>query len=286
MQRLAFSTIPCEGWTMEEIVGVAKELGFQGLELREGEAWSIHTGLAPHERLQAHQAVKTAGLTITNIGSSVCFTGRDDDEEQFRHFKEVVELARDLGAQGVRVFLGYFTTRRDQAVPDIPYENLVSRLQQACDYSADYGVQVWIETHNEYATGRSLRKLLDHVSRRNCKVIYDVIHPLEEGEKPADTIALLGAQCVHVHIKDGIPEDDPMMTNWKYTKVGEGRIPLSSIIRLLEQAGYAGYYSLEWETKWRSELQVPGMEPEVIFPSYTAYMNRFLLMEGNRGAAE
>ncbi|MDF2715207.1 MAG: hypothetical protein K0R28_2132 [Paenibacillus sp.] len=285
MQRLAFSTIPCEGWTLEEIVSVAKEVGFQGLELREGEAWTIHIGLTPVERMKALQSVREAGLTITDIASSVCFTGNEGDAEQFSHFQKVVELAHDLGARGVRVFLGYFTYRRDQAVPDIPYENLVNQLRQACDYSAAHGVQVWIETHNEFSTGRILRRLLDDVNRRNCVVIYDVIHPLEEGEAPADTIALLGSQCVHVHIKDGISVEDPMMTNWKYTKIGEGQIPLSSIVERLEQSGYTGYYSLEWETKWRSELQVPGMEPNVIFPHYTAFMLNLLHIEESRGSA-
>ncbi|CAM4296941.1 sugar phosphate isomerase/epimerase [Paenibacillus endophyticus] len=283
MQRLAFSTIPCEGWTLEEIVAAAKEVGFQGLELREGEAWAIHTGLTSGERMKALATMKEAGLTITDIASGVCFTGSEGDAEQFRHFQKVAALAHDLEARGVRVFLGYFTYRRDQQVPDIPYEILVNQLQQACDYSAAHGVQVWIETHNEFSTGRVLRKLLDDVNRHNCLVIYDVIHPLEEGEAPADTIALLGSQCVHVHVKDGIPVEDPMVTNWQYTKIGEGQIPIASIIELLEKSGYTGYYSLEWETKWRSELQVPGMEPDIIFPHYTDYMINLLQNDKNRG---
>ncbi|SDD04747.1 Sugar phosphate isomerase/epimerase [Paenibacillus sp. UNCCL117] len=273
MQRLAFSTIPCAGWALEDMAAAAKKDGFRGLELREGDAWSIHTGMTPDQRKHALQVVKEAGLTITDIGSGVCFTGSEGDAEQLRHFKEVARLAQDLEARGVRVFLGYFTNRIDQPVPDISYPALVDLLRQACDYAAAYGVQLWIETHNEFSTGRILRKLLDDVSRDNCMVIYDVIHPLEEGEDPAETVALLGSQCVHVHIKDGVPAEDPMATNWKYTKVGEGQIPISSIVALLEQSGYAGYYSLEWETKWRSELQVPGMEPDVIFPHYVAYMH-------------
>ncbi|MFB9330795.1 sugar phosphate isomerase/epimerase family protein [Paenibacillus aurantiacus] len=284
MQRLAFSTIPCEGWSLEAIVAAAKEGGYQGLELREGEAWAIHVGLSPAERLQASRLAKEAGVTITDIGSGVCFTGSGEDAGQFHHFAKVVALARDLDARGVRVFLGYFTSRKDQIVPDIPYASLVGALRQACDYAAAYGVQLWIETHNEFSTGRVLRKLLDDVNRPNCVVIYDLIHPLEEGEAPEETVALLGAQCVHVHVKDGMPADDPMATNWTYTRIGEGRVPIASIVELLEQSGYRGYYSLEWETKWRRELQVPGMEPDVVFPHYTAYMRQLLQLERNRGS--
>jgi len=282
--RLAFSTIPCEGWSLEEIVAIAKQGGFSGLELREGAAWCIHTQLSPDERRAALHKVKEAGLIISNIGSGVCFTGREGDAEQFENFKQAVSLAHDLDARGVRVFLGYFTSRRDSEAPAIPYANLVQQLQQACNYAGAQDVQVWIETHNEYATGRLLRTLLDDVDRPNCAVIYDIIHPLEEGESPIDTIRLLGEQCVHVHIKDGIPFEDPMETNWKYTRVGEGDVPIPSIVGLLEESGYTGYYSLEWETKWRKELQVPGMEPAVVFPYYVTFMHDIFQSLSKRGS--
>ncbi|WP_409340611.1 sugar phosphate isomerase/epimerase family protein [Paenibacillus sp. MBLB4367] len=273
MQRLAFSTIPCDGWSLDEMADMAKQCGFHGLELREGDVWGISVEMTKDERSAALRKVEEAGLRVIDIGSGVCLTGSEGDAEQLGHFRKVVSLAQDLRASGVRVFLGYFRNRRDEQVPAIPYVELIDHIRQACDVAAAAGVQVWIETHNDFSTGRSLRKLLDDVDRPNCAVIYDLIHPLEEGESPADTIALLGSQCVHVHIKDGVPAEDKMEQNWIYTKVGEGEIPIASIVGMLEQAGYTGYYSLEWETKWRKELQVPGMEPAVVFPAYADFMH-------------
>ncbi|MBW5447717.1 TIM barrel protein [Cohnella sp. CFH 77786] len=272
MNRLAFSTLPCEGWTLEEMAAIAKACGYGGIELREGEAWGISAGMTPQEREAALRVFEEQGIRVTNIGSSVSFTGGEGDEAEFGHFRNAVLLARDLKAAGVRIFLGYFNTRKNNPMPDIPYPAIVARIRTACDFAAARGVQVWIETHNEFAAGRSLRQLLDDVEKPNCAVIYDVIHPLEEGETPEETIALLGSQCVHVHVKDGVPHEDPLEASWKYTKVGAGRVPISSIVRLLEQTGYAGYYSLEWETKWRTELRVCGAEPAVVIPRYVEYM--------------
>ncbi|WP_158560380.1 sugar phosphate isomerase/epimerase family protein [Paenibacillus contaminans] len=276
MQRLAFSTIPCDGWSLDETVDMAKQYGFQGLELREGNVWGISVEMTKDERSAVLRKVEEAGLRVIDIGSGVCLTGSEGDAAQLMHFCKVVSLAQDLKASGVRIFLGYFRNRRDEQVPAIPYAELVAYIRQACDYAATTGVQVWIETHNEFSTGRALRTLLDDVDRPNCAVIYDLIHPLEEGESPADTLALLGSQCVHIHIKDGVPFEDQMELNWKYTKVGEGKIPVASIVGMLESAGYTGYYSLEWETKWRKELQVPGMEPAIIFPAYADFMRMIL----------
>ncbi|BBH20134.1 sugar phosphate isomerase [Paenibacillus baekrokdamisoli] len=276
MKRLAFSTLPCEGWSLDEMIAIAKECGFSGIELREGDTWGISNKLTADERKAVLWKFQDACIAITNIGSNVCFTGKEGDVEQFDILQKAVVLAHDLKADGVRIFLGYFNMRRDNTVPAIPYAEIVNRIQQSCDYAVSYGVQIWIETHNEFATGRSLRKLLDDVDRPNCAVIYDIIHPLEEGETPAETIALLGSQCVHVHVKDGVPFDDPLELSWKYTRVGEGKVPIASIVEQLEQAGYSGSYSLEWETKWRKELQIPGMEPAVIFPLYVKWMRRLL----------
>lgn len=272
MKQLVFSTLPCEGWTLDEMIAIAKECGFSGMELREGKSWGISTDLTREEREEALLKFQEANISITNIGSSVCFTGKEGDVEQLENLQKSVTLAHDLNAVGVRVFLGYFNMRRDNPVPLIPYSEIVKRIQQSCDYAVSYGVQIWIETHNEFATGRSLRKLLDDVDRPNCAVIYDIIHPLEESETPEDTISLLGPQCVHVHVKDGVPFDDPLELSWKYTRIGEGEVPIASIVEQLERAGFSGSYSLEWETKWRKELQTPGMEPAVIFPQYVTLM--------------
>ncbi|MFC4778770.1 sugar phosphate isomerase/epimerase family protein [Paenibacillus sp. GCM10023252] len=276
MNRLAFSTLPCEGWTLEEMIAIAKSSGYSGIELRVGEAWAISTEMTALKQSEAYQMLHEAGVTVTNLGSSVCFTGSDADEQQLELFKKTVRLAAVLRTKAIRVFLGYFNQRRDIIMPEVPFHVVSARIKQACQYASAYGIQVWIETHNEYATARSLRQLLDDVEMENCAVIYDIIHPLEEGERPEDTLALLGSDCAHVHIKDGTPSADPLQIDWTYTRLGEGRVPIASIVHQLEQSGYSGFYSLEWETKWRVELQRPDMGPERVLPEYVAYMNQVI----------
>ncbi|MFC3798630.1 sugar phosphate isomerase/epimerase family protein [Cohnella sp. GCM10012308] len=276
MNRLAFSTLPCEGRTLDDMLEMAVRWDFGGLELREGAPWGVSAEMKAETRRSALRSFRRAGVRAIDIASGVCLTGLPGDAAQLENLRRSVRLAHDLEAGGVRVFLGYFAERRDQDMPAIPYEALVAHIASACDDAAPLGVPIWIETHNEFATGRSLRKLLDDVRRDNCAVIYDIIHPLEEGEQPEETVALLGAQCVHVHVKDGVPFEDPLRSSWKYTRIGEGQVPIASIVATLERAGYAGSYSLEWETKWRPELQAPGMEPETVFPDYAAKMSGLL----------
>ncbi|NBD23896.1 sugar phosphate isomerase/epimerase family protein [Paenibacillus glycinis] len=285
MNRLAFSTLPCEGWSTEKMAAIARECGFGGIELREGEAWGISAAMTQAARQSALRLFEEQGIRVTNIGSGVCFTGSEGDKAELARYRDAVLLARDLKAAGVRIFLGYFNTRLDDPAPPVDYENIVARIRDACEFASAHGVRTWIETHNEFATGRSLNRLLEDVGKPDCAVIYDIIHPLEEGESPEETIALLGERCVHVHIKDGVPFEDPLERSWKYTKLGEGRVPVADIVRRLERAGYEGYYSLEWESKWRKELQTADADPAIVFPRYVAFM-RNVLRAGERGVPQ
>ncbi|MNW14974.1 hypothetical protein D3C71_2133420 [compost metagenome] len=76
-------------------------------------------------------------------------------------------------------------------------------------------------------------------------------------------------------MKDGIPYEDPQHLDWKYTVTGEGQLPIESIIRTLQEAGYDGYYSLEWEPKWRPELRELKLDVRDVLSSYAAFMKPF-----------
>lgn len=110
------------------------------------------------------------------------------------------------------------------------------------------------------------------VGQANCKVIWDLLHPVEDGEPPEQTLAFLLAKCAHVHIKDGRPAKDPLVHDWVYTPVGAGALPIPQMVGLLMRNGYDGYFSLEWETKWRGELQELRLDPSDVPAEYARYM--------------
>ena len=43
-------------------------------------------------------------------------------------------------------------------------------------------------------------------------------------------------------------------------------------VRVLLDGGYSGYFCLEWEKRWRPEIE----EPEVAFPHYARVMADYL----------
>lgn len=130
-----------------------------------------------------------------------------------------------------------------------------------------YHTQIWIETHDEFATGKAQYELLEQHRFHNIYSLWDIMHPLEAKETPEDTLKYLKNYLAHVHIKDGKPWGDPDMWSWKYTKLGLGSVPIERIVRMIDAAGYEGYFSLEWESAWREEIrgeefQIPEMIQE------------------------
>ncbi|MFC4778784.1 sugar phosphate isomerase/epimerase family protein [Paenibacillus sp. GCM10023252] len=274
MLKLAYSTLPCEGWTVQKLIGCCLENGYTGIELKEDANYAITLETSQEELEAASRQFREAGIAVTNIGTRVRFSGAEDHEEaRLLELKRTIDIAGTLGAKGVRIMLGNHF--KYKSAPPLPLnrERIIELVREACDYGLPRGVEVWIETHNEFSTGAVLRHLLDEIGRSNCKVVYDIIHPYEFGESPEVTIRLLGEACAHVHLKDGVPPHDPDLLDWKYTLTGEGQLPIASIVAILQDSGYNGYYSLEWEPKWRPELRELPISTEEVISRYTEFMS-------------
>ena len=276
--KLAFSTLCCMGWTVDRVIAYCQEYGFEGIELRLGENAIMSAGMTEAERIRAAVKLRSAGIDVTDIASSVCIKGISTEELNLagQELRSAFEVAENFEARGIRIFLGNFMRRYDDPTEGIDSGNLEEFLKKYCVEARNRGLQLWIETHNEYAKGEDLRKLLDQVCQENCKVIWDVLHPLEDGEDPEETWKWLKKDCVHVHIKDGNPFGDAIHHDWKYTFIGEGLVPLSRIVDILRRGGYKGYYSLEWESAWREELNVPEAGAEAVLPAYAEYMRHLI----------
>jgi sugar phosphate isomerase/epimerase len=57
-----------------------------------------------------------------------------------------------------------------------------------------------------------------------------------------------------------------------YVLTGRGGVPVKRQVELLVEAGYAGYYSFEWEKAWHPELE----EPEVAIADFARVVTQYL----------
>ena len=272
--KIAFSTIPVLDKSCEEVAAIASKLGYDAVEIRgDNDALGLF-GLPLSESKRIKEIFDGYGVAISDIAAGIALSYMD--EELVQKLKLNLDAAKILGANGVRVFLGTFRKKfTDES--KYCYADIVTMLKAAATHAEAVGVEIWIEMHNEFCTGSVLKKLLSDVGSPSVKVIWDIIHPLEADESPEETLEYVGDSIAHVHIKDGYKKADAELVNYYYTKLGEGTLPIEYIIKQLLERGYDGYFSLEWESKWKSEIENAYDTPEAALAAYTNFLKKLSL---------
>ncbi|NUO55452.1 MAG: sugar phosphate isomerase/epimerase, partial [Hamadaea sp.] len=102
--KLAFSTLGCSGLPLPEVVRLAQETGWPGVELRAAPDEPIHIGLSSAGRAAAKAAL--AGVTPLCVASYVKVAADGDDDACVADALAHADLAKDLGIPAVRVFPG------------------------------------------------------------------------------------------------------------------------------------------------------------------------------------
>lgn len=267
--KLAFSTLGCLDATAEQVTEYAIRNGISGIEPRVNDKGETFVNCTAADTVKLRDMFNNARLTITDLALSCSL--REYDSKQIETGRNGIDFAAGLGCHGVRIFAGAHQSRfsdRDET----DREGMKKAILELSDYGKDKNVDILIETHSTFSSGRAMKGLLDELDRDNIKVIWDVLHSLEYRETPEETVNLLGDKIVHVHLKDGFPSSDEASTQYIHSDLGKGTLPVKRITEALDGIGYNGFYSLEWESPWRNELK--GLYPDfnVLLKSY----NRFL----------
>lgn len=264
--KLAISTLPCREWTIEKTLSLCSLCEIEAIEYRLNfHNWNIS---------ELKETLKKYNMKVSNLGSSVVISRYE--KRQVDEFSNALVIANEINARGIRVFLGSFYQRFSEMNSNVDYFGILKCLAEIADLAKENGKEVWIETHNEFSTGKLLKKLLCDLNKVNVKIIWDIIHPIEQGESIYDTFCNIGEYISHIHIKDGRPQEDSDLLNYFYTKLGDGVLPIREVIELVEKSGYSGYYSLEWESAWRNEINNEEGRGEFVIPEFSPYIKSII----------
>ena len=266
--KLAFSTLGCPDWSFDELTATAKDLGFNGVEIR-GVGNQLYAPDIPQfsdDKIESTLSkLKKLNVEIPCITSACCFKEKELLEKNAAESVAYIELASKLGTKYVRVLGDYTANPVDEVDDDIVIEGLKSVAKKA----EECGVFLLVETNGVYADTARLASVIKAVGSSNVAVLWDVHHPVRYfGEAPADTYKNIGEFLKYVHIKDSVFENEKLL----YKMMGYGDLPLKEIISCLKENGYDGYISLEWVKRWYAELEAPG----VVFMQYINYMRKAL----------
>lgn len=269
--KLAFSTLACVDAPIDAVVTYAKNHGMSGVEIRLDAAQTIcGTGLDGADAIRALFA--DAGIVITDLATGVNVTGLGDLAAEMTKAEGCVQLASAVGASAIRIFVGGHQPKLS-AAPKEDTDAIVEFVRTLCSYAKEYGVAVWAETHSSHSTAASMKALSARVGCDNLAVIWDVLHSIEFHESPCESVKHLdGGLLAHIHLKDAREPDDPDASQYIHTALGQGTFPLATVLSLLDEVGYDGYLSLEYELPWRPELQGTYPDTDTLLDAYRAWI--------------
>lgn len=267
--KIAFSTLGCPDFTWEDICVMAKDLRFNGIELRGvGSEISSYRSkpFRDNEITSTVERLRNLEITVPCISSSCCIKDEKHINATLNEGYNSIDLAVKLGSGFVRVLAD--VEPHETSVPD--ESAVIERLRELISYSDGKNVTILIETNGYYARSVRLRKLLQHFGPDEVGVLWDIHHPFRYfGEQPEETIKNIGEWVRYVHIKDSVKDDTGKI---RYKMLGDGDVPVDEALKLLKDMGYEGFVSLEWVKRWSNDLE----DAYIVFPQFANYMKRYL----------
>jgi glucosamine-6-phosphate deaminase len=265
--KVSFSTLACPSWTLHEVISTAARLGYDGIELRfleDSDALWERPDLEGGGLADTLSRLRDANLAVPCVDTSAFFHHPDPAVRRAanEHARRMMDLAARLGSPGIRVF-------GDRVQPGADVEStrrwIAEGIGALREHGRPLGVEVWLESHGDFASARDTLAILDDVPPDGVGVLWDPANAFERGEDPVDGARLLGPRIRHVHLKDCVRQQSgPAIP----ALMGQGEFPAGRALSILHALRYEGWVSFEWEKKWHPEIA----SPEVALPHFLAWM--------------
>jgi len=238
---------------MLQIVNIASSCGYDAIELRfveeEDSLYKLAafsgSGLVETKRLLTEN-----GLRICCVDTSCRFHFPDVSERSpwIAEGERMADLAAELESPAIRVFGDQIQPSADRASTRAWIAESIRELDQRIQ---QIGVEVWLETHGDFASAPETNAILNESNSARVGVIWDPANCwLDSGETPQQGADGMRRAIRHVHVKDLRKAGD----KWEPVLNGDGTFPLEELRLALHSIGFDGYASYEWERKWHSQI--------------------------------
>lgn len=242
------------------VIKTAAEIGFEGIEF---------TGFSPNgdgvDPIEMAKKVKDAcaeaGLEIMSWTIGADFL-RNDVDSEIERLKGQVDIAAALGAPKMRHdATGGFPDRVNGLAEYIEALPVVAKgYAGVTEYAAGKGVKTMIENHGFFFQDSDrVEALINKVANPNFGALVDIGNFLCADEEPMRAVKRMAPYAFHVHAKDfhmkrlGSPDPGEGWfksrggTPLRGAIVGHGNVNIKRCIEILQEAGYDGFLSIEFE---------------------------------------
>jgi sugar phosphate isomerase/epimerase len=226
-------------WDLPTVIKNCTETKFEHVQLRTTHKHGVEVSLTKAERAEVKKRLADAGLAVS-LASAFQYHSPDPAEvrRNIEGTKQYLQLAADVGAQGVRVFPN---AAPDEGRPERQQilEQIGKSLAECATAGQSLGVQVRVEEHgNGTSNIPVIKQILDYASNPHVAMIWNC-SASDTGKGPGlpkgfegmgieAQFNLVKGRIGNVHLRE-LSSDYP----WR------------ELFRLLSQSGYQGYCDVE-----------------------------------------
>jgi len=240
-----------------DVIPKAKELGYDGVEIVRGDQSDREMrALAALLKVQSEEA----GIPIIAymVGADFLKNGLD------------AEVARLKGEAEIAALMGAPRMRHDSSAGVDAYGNKVSfedalpviaeGYRRVTEFAAGLGVKTMIENHGYFMQdAERVKKLIETVDHPNFGWLTDMGNFMCADEVSVESMKIAAPMAVHAHAKDfhyKTADEYIPAQGWFGTRggnklrgaiVGHGVVNVPACLKLLKEAGYNDWLSVEFE---------------------------------------
>lgn len=202
--KISFSTLGCPNYDWKDICSMTKDLGFNGIEVREISSEHSRSPFTDDKIAETAETLKKMRIEIPCLSTGCCLKYTDKHDENIKEITGYINAAQAVGASYIRILAD------EKPGPDGEVDDnlIANELRGLLKTAEEKGVVLLVETNGVYCDTARLKNLLDTLQSDYVGALWDVHHPYRYmGERPEETLQNLGAYIKHVHVKDSVIED-------------------------------------------------------------------------------
>jgi sugar phosphate isomerase/epimerase len=251
--RFAFSTLACPDWSVEQVVEQAKEMGYDGVELRTLGAGGTKLASDPAttDPAKVKAAFEGSGVEPMCLSTSTAFDARDPGQGKAVYFEALkhLELAQEIGCKQVR-FFGLKIKPGENRLGVI--QRIASRIPEVAEKAMSMGIEVLFENAGSFNAAKEWWWLLNLVNHPNVGMCWNManaasVDTYERGGGMA--VTMLNSKIKLVKVKDTTFGEGS-----GFCQLGDGDVGVERCLAKLRGVGFDGYITTEWDKAWLPTL--------------------------------
>ncbi|MGB0121088.1 MAG: sugar phosphate isomerase/epimerase [Solirubrobacterales bacterium] len=228
-RELSFmAVLDFEDWQSDKVLEAVLAAGFDSVEWTLAHRDSL---LSPASALTCHQDLASHGQTAVDATL------------------KGIDAAAEAGIGVVNVLTGpnlWEDGSRDFVADESTWKSVLTGLERICEHGEKAGVSIgfepcWGTLAHDAATAQ---RVLDAVP---VSVNFDPSHFVMTGDPIPELIRRWGDRIVHFHLKDAFGRPGFEDEDFIFCLLGEGKVPWPETFAALDEVGYEGALSVEFE---------------------------------------